>query len=92
MAPLNAAHALLAPTKRFDAGITLNVLYWFWVITDVLLVTEATRLLEIDPGIYSQEQIEAANNDTTRFHKAGGRIFMQIWHGVALPHRYLEWR
>jgi 2,4-dienoyl-CoA reductase-like NADH-dependent reductase (Old Yellow Enzyme family) len=51
-----------------------------------LIITEATIVSPMGagyadtPGIYSEEQIAGWKNVTSSVHKAGGRIFLQLWH------------
>jgi 2,4-dienoyl-CoA reductase-like NADH-dependent reductase (Old Yellow Enzyme family) len=51
-----------------------------------LILTEATAVTPMGvgyadtPGIWSQEQIDGWKMVTDGVHKAGGRIFMQLWH------------
>lgn len=60
------------------------------VITECTMVTEGTSSFGDDPGIYSQEQIEGWKLTTDAVHQAGGRIFMQIWHGGRAAHPLLN--
>jgi 2,4-dienoyl-CoA reductase-like NADH-dependent reductase (Old Yellow Enzyme family) len=51
-----------------------------------LIITEATIVSPMGagyadtPGIYSEEQVAGWKNVTSAVHKAGGRIFLQLWH------------
>jgi len=60
------------------------------VITECTMVTPGTSAFGHDPGIYSQEQIEGWKKTTDAVHQAGGRIFMQIWHGGRACHPLLN--
>jgi len=60
------------------------------LITECTMVTPDTSSFGDDPGIYSQEQIEGWKLTTNAVHKAGGRIFMQIWHGGRAAHPLLN--
>jgi N-ethylmaleimide reductase len=60
------------------------------VITECTMVTEGTSSFGNDPGIYSAEQVEGWKKTTDAVHKAGGRIFMQIWHGGRAAHPLLN--
>jgi len=57
-----------------------------------LLITEATGITQeglgwpFAPGIWSDEQTEAWKPVTEAVHKAGGRIFIQLWHMGRLVH------
>ena len=60
------------------------------VISECTMVTPGTSAFGNDPGIYSQEQIEGWKKTTEAVHKAGGRIFMQIWHAGRAAHPLLN--
>lgn len=60
------------------------------VITECTMVTPGTSAFGNDPGIYSQEQIQGWKKTTEAVHKAGGRIFMQIWHAGRAAHPLLN--
>jgi N-ethylmaleimide reductase len=57
-----------------------------------LIITEATGISReglgwpYAPGIWSDEQTEAWKPVTQAVHKAGGRIFMQLWHMGRIVH------
>lgn len=72
-------NALMAEyySQRASAGL---------LITECTMVTEGTSAFGYDPGIYSKEQIEGWKLTTEAVHKAGGRIFMQIWHAGRSAH------
>jgi N-ethylmaleimide reductase len=58
-----------------------------------LIITEATQVTPMGqgypntPGIYSDEQVQGWKKITDTVHKAGGKIFLQLWHvgRVSLP-------
>jgi N-ethylmaleimide reductase len=60
-----------------------------------LIVTEGTFVSEQGqgwygaPGIYSEEQRAGWERITDRVHRAGGLIFVQLWHQGAVSHRSL---
>lgn len=60
------------------------------VITECTMVTAGTSAFGNDPGIYSPEQVEGWKKTTKAVHAAGGRIFMQIWHGGRACHPLLN--
>lgn len=60
------------------------------LITECTMITPGTSAFGNDPGIYSQEQIEGWKKTTEAVHKAGGRIFMQIWHAGRAAHPLLN--
>jgi N-ethylmaleimide reductase len=57
-----------------------------------LIVTEATQISKesqgysFTPGIHTQEQIDGWKLVTDAVHKAGGRIFVQLWHVGRISH------
>jgi N-ethylmaleimide reductase len=61
-----------------------------------LIIAEATMAMEgnsafwMEPGIYSPAQIEGWKLVTDAVHAAGGRIFLQIWHGGRACHPLLN--
>jgi N-ethylmaleimide reductase len=61
-----------------------------------LIIAEATMAMEgnssfwMEPGIYSTEQIAGWQEVTAAVHAAGGRIFLQIWHGGRACHPLLN--
>lgn len=61
------------------------------VITECTMVTPGTSAFGNDPGIYSPEQIEGWKKVTAAVHKAGGRIFLQIWHAGRAAHPLLNY-
>jgi len=61
-----------------------------------LLIAEATMAMQgnsafwMEPGIYSDAQIAGWKLVTDAVHRAGGRIFLQIWHGGRACHPLLN--
>jgi N-ethylmaleimide reductase len=61
-----------------------------------LIIAEATMAMEgnsafwKEPGIYSAAQVEGWQLITDTVHNAGGRIFLQIWHGGRACHPLLN--
>ncbi len=61
-----------------------------------LLIAEATMAMEgnssfwHEPGIYSEAQVAGWKKITDAVHAAGGRIFLQIWHGGRACHPLLN--
>lgn len=61
-----------------------------------LLIAEATMVMAgnsafwQEPGIYNQAQIDGWKRVTDAVHAAGGRIFLQIWHGGRACHPLLN--
>lgn len=91
----------MAPLTRCRAGEThipndLMVEYYKQRASAGLIIAEATMAMEghsafwKEPGIYSAEQITAWKRVTAAVHAAGGRIFLQIWHGGRACHPLLN--
>lgn len=61
-----------------------------------LIIAEATMVMEghsafvSEPGIYSAAQVEGWKKTTSAVHAAGGRIFLQLWHGGRACHPLLN--
>jgi N-ethylmaleimide reductase len=61
-----------------------------------LLIAEATMAIEgnsafwHEPGIHNAAQVAGWKKVTDAVHKAGGRIFLQIWHGGRACHPLLN--
>jgi N-ethylmaleimide reductase len=61
-----------------------------------LLVTEATQVAPEGvgypntPGIHSTEQVAGWRRVTDAIHRAGGRIFLQLWHVGRISHRLFQ--
>ncbi|MBU3664704.1 MAG: alkene reductase [Chthoniobacterales bacterium] len=61
-----------------------------------LIIAEATMAMEgnsafyAEPGIYSEAQLKGWQQVTQAVHGAGGRIFLQLWHGGRACHPYFN--
>lgn len=61
-----------------------------------LIIAEATMVMAgnsafwMEPGIYSEAQVAGWKKTTDAVHAAGGRIFLQIWHGGRACHPLLN--
>jgi N-ethylmaleimide reductase len=61
-----------------------------------LIIAEATMAIEgnsafwMEPGIYSSAQVAGWKITTDAVHAAGGKIFLQIWHGGRACHPLLN--
>lgn len=61
-----------------------------------LIIAEATMAMAgnsafwTEPGIYSEAQVAGWKKTTDAVHAAGGRIFLQIWHGGRACHPLLN--
>lgn len=82
---------VMAPLTRTRAGEEripnkLMQEYYTQRATAGLILTEATAVspqgvgYAHTPGIWSEAQVEGWKNITDSVHKAGGRIFLQLWH------------
>ena len=54
------------------------------------MVMEGNSSFWKEPGIYSDAQIEGWKLTTDAVHRAGGRIFLQLWHGGRACHPLLN--
>ena len=91
MSPLtrSRAGAGLAPTE-------MNATYYAQRASAALIITEATQVTAqgigypSTPGIETKEQIAGWRNVTDAVHKAGGRIFLQLWHVGRISHPVMQ--
>ena len=60
------------------------------LITECTMVSPNTSAFMAEPGIYSDEQVQAWKKVTSAVHAKGGRIFMQIWHPGRAAHPALN--
>lgn len=93
---------IMAPLTRCraDAGRVPSALmadYYAQRAAAGLIISEATSICPMGvgypdtPGLWSQEQVEGWKKVTQAVHKAGGRIFAQLWHvGRISAPLYLE--
>lgn len=58
-------------TRRADAGL---------IISEATIIEPDGQGYPNTPGIYSQEQIDGWRKVTDSVHKAGGKMFLQLWH------------
>lgn len=78
----------LTRTRAHDRRVPNAMMaeYYQQRATAGLIFTEATSVTPMGvgypdtPGIWSEEQTEAWKLTTAAVHKAGGRIFLQLWH------------
>ncbi|QWF71673.1 alkene reductase [Methylomonas paludis] len=96
-----ANRILMAPLTRTraDAGHVPNALmaeYYSQRASAGLIIAEATMAIAghsafwHEPGIYSTEQVAGWKLTTDAVHAAGGKIFLQIWHGGRACHPLLN--
>jgi N-ethylmaleimide reductase len=80
---------------RAEAGHVPGALmaeYYAQRATAGLIIAEATMAMEgnsafyAEPGIYNEAQVAGWKGVTDAVHGAGGRIFLQIWHGGRACH------
>ncbi|PKU22109.1 alkene reductase [Telmatospirillum siberiense] len=102
LGPLTAANRIfMAPLTRCRADArhvptALMAQYYAQRASAGLIVAEATMAIEgnsafwMEPGIYSAAQVTAWKTVTDAVHAAGGRIFLQIWHGGRACHPLLN--
>lgn len=87
-----ANRIVMAPLTRARAGAdgvptALNALYYGQRASAGLIISEATNVsprsaaFELAPGIYNDEQVAGWRGVSDAVHAAGGKIFMQLWHG-----------
>src|SRR5262245_54957620 len=87
MAPMTRSRALGANVPN-----PLAAIYYAQRATAGLLITEGTQISPQGvgyirtPGIHSAEQVEGWKVVTDAVHKAGGRIFAQLWHVGRVSH------
>jgi N-ethylmaleimide reductase len=91
----------MAPMTRNRAGAgnvptALNAEYYVQRASAGLIVTEATQVSAQGvgypgtPGIHSDAQVEGWRLVTDAVHRAGGRIFLQLWHVGRISHPSLQ--
>lgn len=87
MAPLTRARS-----SRDHVPSDLMPTYYAQRASAGLLITEATGISReglgwpYAPGIWSDEQVEAWTPVAQAVHRAGGRVFMQLWHMGRIVH------
>jgi N-ethylmaleimide reductase len=92
---------LMAPLTRCRADADhvpgpLIAEYYAQRATAGLIIAEATMAMAgnssfwMEPGIYSAAQVAGWKLTTTAVHAAGGRIFLQLWHGGRACHPLLN--
>lgn len=87
----------MAPMTRNRAGARgvpspINAIYYSQRASAGLIITEATQIspqgvgYPSTPGIHSSEQTTGWRLVTDAVHRAGGRIFLQLWHAGRVSH------
>jgi N-ethylmaleimide reductase len=88
---------VMAPLTRMRAGpgrvpTPLMAEYYAQRAAAGLIITEATAISQQgagypnSPGIYTDEQVAGWRRVTEAVHRAGGRIFLQLWHMGRISH------
>lgn len=96
-----ANRIIMAPMTRCRATVEhvpthLMATYYSQRASAGLIVAEATMVAAghsafyREPGIYSDEQVEAWRQVTETVHAKGGKIFLQLWHGGRACHPALN--
>jgi N-ethylmaleimide reductase len=92
MAPLTRSRA----RQPGNVPSALNACYYVQRASAALIVSEATQVSQQGqgyawtPGIHSREQVEGWRLITDAVHKAGGLIFLQLWHVGRISHPSLQ--
>jgi N-ethylmaleimide reductase len=92
MAPLTRSRA----RQPGNVATALNACYYAQRASAALIVSEATQVsmqrqgYAWTPGIHSREQVEGWRLVTNAVHKAGGLIFLQLWHVRRISHPALQ--
>ena len=92
---------VMAPLTRNRAGeggvpTALNTKYYSQRAGAGLIITEASQIspqgvgYPATPGIHSAEQVAGWRRVTGAVHRAGGRIFLQLWHVGRISHPSLQ--
>lgn len=92
---------VMAPLTRNRAGPNnvpqpMNATYYAQRASAGLIISEATQVspqgvgYPATPGIHSPEQVEGWRQVTEAVHRAGGRIFAQLWHVGRISHPDLQ--
>jgi N-ethylmaleimide reductase len=92
---------LMAPLTRCraeDEHVPGNLMaeYYAQRASAGLIIAEATMVMEgnssfwHEPGIYSAAQVVGWRKTTAAVHAAGGKIFLQLWHGGRACHPLLN--
>ncbi len=92
MAPLTRSRA----RQPGNVPTLLNACYYAQRASAALIISEATQVsmqgqgYAWTPGIHSREQVEGWRLVTDAVHKAGGLIFLQLWHVGRISHPSLQ--
>ena len=92
---------LMAPLTRSRTGHAgvpgpMNATYYAQRATAGAIIAEATQIspqgqgYAYTPGIYNEAQVAGWKLVTEAVHRAGGRIFLQLWHVGRISHPSLQ--
>jgi N-ethylmaleimide reductase len=102
LGPLQLPHRIvMAPMTRNRAGAgnvptALIAEHYAQRASAALIITEATQISPQGvgypgtPGIHNEEQVEGWRGVARAVHRAGGRIFVQLWHVGRISHPSLQ--
>ncbi|MBM5456971.1 alkene reductase [Pseudomonas sp. P66] len=88
MAPMTRSRS----SQPGDIPNALNAAYYAQRASAAFIVTEATQIsaqgkgYSFTPGIYTPEQVAGWRLVTEAVHKAGGHIYLQLWHVGRMSH------
>jgi N-ethylmaleimide reductase len=91
MAPMTRSRALAG-----EVPAPLSATYYAQRASAGLIISEATQISRQGigypgtPGIHTTEQVEGWRTVTDAVHKAGGRMFSQLWHVGRISHPSLQ--
>ncbi len=88
---------VMAPMTRSRAGdadvpVSMTVTYYVQRASAGMIITEGSQVSQQGvgymhtPGIYSAAQVAGWKKVTDAVHRAGGRIFIQLWHVGRVSH------
>ena len=92
MAPLTRSRA----RQPGNIPSSLNACYYAQRASAALIISEATQVSQQGqgyawtPGIHTPEQVSGWQLVTDAVHKAGGQIFLQLWHVGRISHPSLQ--
>ena len=92
MAPLTRSRA----RQPGNIPSSLNACYYTQRASAALIISEATQVSQQGqgyawtPGVHTPEQVAGWRLVTDAVHKAGGRIFLQLWHVGRISHPSLQ--
>ena len=92
MAPLTRSRA----RQPGNIPTSLNACYYAQRASAALIISEATQVSQQGqgyawtPGIHSSEQVDGWRLVTEAVHKAGGLLFLQLWHVGRISHPSLQ--